>query len=543
MGGPASPFGWTGIRRERYTRWSGKLDGRRAIVRRMITEGVRFNVKTWPVILLLVLGWMFTVFFPVFFAALGGLSLEMDATDTWTGNQGARVSMHHVILNDTAAVYPLTGVNFTNATAFSTIDVPNDFDVFWNTSATGDGLAAWLTVASPSSFKGGATSVQVRARTGLREDNFYTRTNITPDPVLASKWYSYDMGFASASYEGTGGSAVAVRFTVANTGTLPDSYSITASPMALDWGISAYVNGAKVPVRTLEVTDQGGRGPGEPGGSIKVRYFQLDLGPGETARCEVRLATAADSARLNDVVLGVNSMQDPQVFGSYHVLVELTDTKKVDLTGDILYGQVASTQVFFALLLAAVVGSRMISTDLSEKSYNLYFARPLTKKDYLAGKFGTVGVILGLATVVPTLVTYSFLLLLSNISGSYVVDHLWVWGAIMGQGLVVVLTLGTLSLAFSSLTARRFYAAAAMVVIYLVTAIMGQIVMGAFNSDYGRLIGISDDLDVVGRTAFDVSGSPEWGFPWYYSLAVLAAIWAVCTFLVWYRVERTELSE
>ena len=108
---------------------------------------------------------------------------------------------------------------------------------------------------------------------------------------------------------------------------------------------------------------------------------------------------------------------------------------------------------------------------------------------------------------------------------------------------MIVLTLGTLSLAFSSLTARRFYAAAAMVVIYLVTAIMGQIVMGAFESKYGRLIGVSDNFDIVGRTAFDITGSTDWGFPWYYSLGVLAAIWAVCTFLVWYKVEKTELSE
>jgi ABC-2 type transport system permease protein len=185
----------------------------------------------------------------------------------------------------------------------------------------------------------------------------------------------------------------------------------------------------------------------------------------------------------------------------------------------------------------------MISTDLAEKSYNLYFARPLTKTDYLAGKFGTAGTILSLATVVPTLVVFGFLLLLSNISSAYVVDHLWVWGAILGQGLVIVLTFSTLSLAFSSMTARRFYAAAAMVVIYLVTAIMGQLVTGAFQSKYGRLIGIADNFDVTGRTAFGIAENLDLGFPWWYSLAALVAIWAVCAFLVWYKIERTELSE
>jgi ABC-type transport system involved in multi-copper enzyme maturation permease subunit len=298
-----------------------------------------------------------------------------------------------------------------------------------------------------------------------------------------------------------------------------------------------------VTLKTFSSVSQSGPGPFGAEGPLDVKYFQLDLSPGATAMCEVRFTTARDSARLNQVKLAIASQQDRFIGGSYNTLVSLSDNQKVDLTGDILYGQIVSLQVFFALLLAAVVGSRMISTDLWEKSYNLYFARPLTKTDYIVGKFGTVGVILGLATVLPALVTYSFLLLLSNISSAYVIDHLWVWGAIIGQGLVVVVTFSTMSLAFSSLTARRFYAAAAMVVIYLVTAIMGQIVTGAFESKYGRLIGISDNFDIVGRTGFGIADKLDLGFPWTYSLGVLAALWAVCTFLVWYKVERTELSE
>jgi ABC-type transport system involved in multi-copper enzyme maturation permease subunit len=540
----SSPFGWTGIKRERYTRWNGKLDGRKRIVQRMIQEGIRFNVKTWPVIILLVLAWMFTAFFPILFAAMGGLSLEADNIDTWNGTQSTSAGMHKSVTNDSVAEFQLRGAQFTNRTRFDVINVPLGWSAFVNTTGTGPGSNASLFVlpapnAKPMSY----AMVQVEATTGQRVDSFAALTTIAPDNFTASMGFSYALDFAAGTFESKAGATVGVRFNVTNTGTLPDGYNITVGQLALDWGISAYVNGTGVRVKTVEMTNQVERGPAGFGSSFKIRYFQLDLQPGETARCEVRFATNTDSARLNDINLGINSRQDQAVSGSYHALVKLTDTKKVDLTGEILYGQVMSLQVFFALLLAAVVGSRMISTDLSEKSYNLYFARPLTKRDYLAGKFGIVGAILSLATIVPTLVTYSFLLLLSDISGTYLVDHLWVWGAIIGNGLVIVLTLGTLSLAFSSLTARRFYAAAAMVVIYLVTAIMGQIVMGAFESKYGRLIGISDNFDVVGRNAFDIANNIDLSFPWYYSLAALAAIWAVCTFLVWYKVERTELSE
>jgi ABC-type transport system involved in multi-copper enzyme maturation permease subunit len=239
----------------------------------------------------------------------------------------------------------------------------------------------------------------------------------------------------------------------------------------------------------------------------------------------------------------VNSRTDPVVSGSYVTAIKLDGTKKMDLTGSIIYGNVMSIQTFFVLLLAAVVGSRMIATDLQEKSYNLYFARPLTKRDYIVGKFGTLSAILSLATIVPTLITYALLILLSKISDTYVVDHLWAWGAILGVGVVVVLTFTTMSLAFSSLTARRFYAAAALVVIYLVTTIMGTIVTQAFKSDYGRLMGINDNLSIVGNVAFNMESGLGLKFPWYYSMVILAVIWAVCTFIVMFKVERTELSE
>jgi ABC-type transport system involved in multi-copper enzyme maturation permease subunit len=537
----ASPFGWTGIKRERYTRWNGHLDSRRKITLRMVKEGVRFNIKTWPVILLLLLAWMITVFFPVFFAAMGGLPLEADIPDTWTGSQPANAIMHRTIMNYSAAEYPLVGSAVTGSTTYNISQVPSGWATRVDITGEDGRFLPVLTVVPPAdALPFTNATIQVKAVTGPREDNYLTFTMVAPAPELANISSSYDFAFANDTFHGKAGETSIVQFSVTNTGTLAEGFSITVTTKQTGWGLSAYVNGSRVPV-VLVSEDQISFGTYDF--VTIVHAFEVELRPGEAAPCELRISTTTQSPAANDIMIGIRSQDDRASGGSFHTGLMLTDTKKTDRIGSVLYDQVMSTQVWFALLLAAVVGSRMISTDLSEKSYNLYFARPLTKSDYLAGKFGTVGVILALVTIVPTLVTYGFILLLSNISTTYVVDHLWVWGAIVGQGLVVVLTFSTLSLAFSSLTARRFYAAAAMVVIYLVTTIMGQIVMGAFDSKYGRLIGISDDFDIVGRTAFNITGSTDWGFPWYYSLAALAAIWTVCTFLVWYKVERTELSE
>jgi len=398
-----------------------------------------------------------------------------------------------------------------------------------------------LTITPPADATPGSNAtIQVKAVTGSREDSYLTFTMIAPIPELANITSSYDFAFINDTFQGKAGETSSVRFQVTNTGTEPVEYNITVTTRQKDWSYVVIVNGTQVPVKLISKSQFGS---GTFQYVMEKRAFAFGQRPGETVLCDLRIGTTAQSPSANDIMITVQAAGDPASGGNFHTGLILSDNKKVDNIGSILYGQTLSLQVWFALLLAAVVGSRMISTDLAEKSYNLYFARPLTKTDYLFGKFGTTGTILSLATIVPTLVTFGLLLLLSDISSKYVVDNLWVWGAILGQGLAVVLTFSTLSLAFSSMTARRFYAAAAMVVIYLVTTIMGQLATGSFDSKYSRLIGMADNLDVTGRTAFGLGKDLGLGFPWWYSLAALAAIWAVCTVLVWYKIERTELSE
>ncbi len=540
----SSPFGWTGIKRERYTRWNGQFDGRQKITLRMVKEGVRFNIKTWPVIILLVLAWMFTVFLPVLFGAMGGMPLESENPSNWNGLHTTQARMHGTTTNLSAAEYPLPGVPFTNQTRFDYINMPDEWKAFVNASGGDQGARASLFVIPPQDAPPGTSEmVQLYATTGMRVDHFSALTTIAPSDIPALTNHSYAVDFLDDHISGRAGGKVSVKFNITNTGALPDECSITVRSPAKGWGVSAYVNGSKVPVKTLPAEPLNEDVPPEFTVFLRVSQIQLNLGPGERALCEVRFSTTTDSAKLTSCSLTIDSLQDRFITERHDFGVRLSDTQRMDRTSDVLNNPLISLQVIFALLLAAVVGSRMISTDLQEKSYNLYFARPLTKRDYLAGKFGIVSIILGLATVVPTLITFTFLLLLTSISSTYVVDHLWVWGAIIGQGLVVVLTFSTLSLAFSSLTARRFYAAAAMVVIYLVTTIIGQIVRGGFENKYGQLIGINENFDIIRRTAFSGGENIDWGFPWWYSLAALAAIWAACTFLVWYKIERTELSE
>jgi ABC-type transport system involved in multi-copper enzyme maturation permease subunit len=538
-----SPFGWTGIRREKYTRWKGKLDGRDKIVRRMITEGVRFNMKNLGVVALVVLAWLFSMLFPVLQAGMGGLPLEADNPSTFSGTESTAVSMHLNITNTSVAVYPLVGANLTYQTKFFTEKVPQGWSAAINVTPDGPMVRASLLVrppVNPAPFD--YAWINVSAETGGdrgRQDTFSTVTMVVPNPMMALDQSAYQLAFAKSEFSGKAGDSVDASFYINNTGTVTDSYEVTFRGMASHWKTEAYINGTKATVMTKEVGP-----PGMPREfRVKVSYIMVTVQPGSSALCALKFKTTADSPAATAINVGVKSGNDMMVSGEYVTSIVLKDTKKMDLTGAIFLNSVMGIMPFFALLLAAVVGSRMIATDLAEKSYNLYFARPLTKKDYIIGKFGTVSIILAMVTMVPSLICYALVLMLTSISNTYIIDHLWVWGAIIGYSLVMILTFGTMSLAFSSLTPRRFYAAAAVVVIYLVTAIVGQIASFAFNSDYGRLISLGDDMNLMGMVAFQQMADVTLKFPWYDALAVLAVLWFVCGFLVWYRVDRTELSE
>lgn len=540
MAPPLSPFGWTGIKNERYTRWNGRLDDRKKIITRMISESVRFNVKTAPVIILIVLSWVFSVLFPVLTAGMGGTQMEADTANTWDGTQAANVVMQQMITNDSQAVYPLEGAFFNNMTRFETINVPMGWAAYINATPDGAWVKANLVVISPhNAHPMDYAMVKVSAQTQRRVDSFTTVTSIAPNPLLAQQKKSYELEFALDTVTGKAGDKVKMEGQLINTGTSVDDYNFSIGGIPTKWSLVVLVNGTAIPVKTKIIQDNRISQSMWP----KLKYFVMSLGPGEKVPYVLEFSTRQDSAKATAINVQVNSRSDQNVAGSYYDIIQLTDTKKQDQTGTIMFDSVMVLETLWTLLLAAVIGSKMIATDLNEKSYNLYFARPMSKRDYLIGKFGTVGIILSLVTIVPNLITFSLLLLLTKISSTYFIDHLWVWGSIIGYGLVVVLTFSTLSLAFSSMTARRFYAAAALVVVYLVTAIMGQIATQVFSSDYSRLIGISDDLDVVGRIAFKVADNLGLKYSWFYSLAVLVVIWVVCTFLVWYKVERTEISE
>jgi ABC-type transport system involved in multi-copper enzyme maturation permease subunit len=130
-------------------------------------------------------------------------------------------------------------------------------------------------------------------------------------------------------------------------------------------------------------------------------------------------------------------------------------------------------EMFFIMLLVAVVGPGLISRDLRFNSLPLYFSRPLNRFDYFLGKLGVVGALVASVALVPAVFAY-FVGLCFSLDPSVLKDTWPVLAACVGYGLVVTASAGTLMLALSSLTRRSLYVGIAWAGLWIISGAVGS---------------------------------------------------------------------
>ena len=124
------------------------------------------------------------------------------------------------------------------------------------------------------------------------------------------------------------------------------------------------------------------------------------------------------------------------------------------------------SQSFLLIPIVAVIAPPMISQDFRSRAFLLYFSRPLTKVQYIAGKFATISVYLLFVTMFPALLLYFVGVLLSpDISVLYATWDL-IFRVILAS-LIIVIPCTALALMLSSLTTESRYASFAWFAVWI----------------------------------------------------------------------------
>jgi len=197
-------------------------------------------------------------------------------------------------------------------------------------------------------------------------------------------------------------------------------------------------------------------------------------------------------------------------------------------------------QAFLMVTLIGIVAPPLISQDLRTRAYLIYFARPISRLEYVAGKFGVVGFFLLSISAMPALLLYGVAVMLSP--SVDVVMSTWdlpIRILIASTFMLIPTTL--VALAFSSLTLESRYAGFAWFAMWIIghvtySALIAIPSMEAAQDDLvyspGWLILTSpyQVLGVVQSFAFGFSSDPSVVLPSFLMLFAVSIISLVVLF-------------
>ena len=195
------------------------------------------------------------------------------------------------------------------------------------------------------------------------------------------------------------------------------------------------------------------------------------------------------------------------------------------------------TVLFFATLIASVIGGGLIADDLDSMALTLYLSRPLTAADYLTAKAAILATLTGLVTILPLVLTPFLGALLGLFAWDVALEALGI-GVILGALFTAFFT--ALSLFLSSLTRRRAYAASALFAIVFGLFGTAQILASPGTVNEPALLYLSpwDDYLAVARAAFGAAGGP---IDWAPALAILVGVTVVAALATWMRMRAVEV--
>jgi hypothetical protein len=190
------------------------------------------------------------------------------------------------------------------------------------------------------------------------------------------------------------------------------------------------------------------------------------------------------------------------------------------------------------VMLMVLAGASLICDDLKFNSLQLYFSRPLRKRDYWLGKMATVSFFLLIVTLVPGLLFILFKIIFSG-SFKLLADYPWLPISVIGYSLLVTLFFSFYTLLVSSLSKNRRYVSILIFLIYIFSDVFFGIFYGIFHDSSFCLLSIKCNIQQVGAFLFRVN--PQYDVPWIYSFLVLAAICSLSGFVLKKKIRGVEV--
>jgi ABC-type transport system involved in multi-copper enzyme maturation permease subunit len=225
------------------------------------------------------------------------------------------------------------------------------------------------------------------------------------------------------------------------------------------------------------------------------------------------------------------------------------------------------TQIFCVMVVVAVVGPKLVSEDINSRALSLYFSRPLTRTDYIAGKLAVVGFWIASVSLVPAIALYCVSILFSPSLDTLLQTFVLVPKIVL-YSVILVFACGVPMLALSSLIPHPRFLGFAWAVFWVMSYVVYRVLSlvlfppfgpgaGSHEEDWTAVLSFSSNLDAIGFGIFDIGAlmkpvaeySPNarllldqlaYGHHWGWSLLIVLVLSAVSLAVIYRRIRAPE---
>ena len=177
--------------------------------------------------------------------------------------------------------------------------------------------------------------------------------------------------------------------------------------------------------------------------------------------------------------------------------------------------------LFMIIIVLVFAAAGLVADDLKHSSLQLYFSRPLTKKDYLLGKLSVIAFFVLVLTAVPWLVLVVFKLIFAG-NLKFLAAYPWLPLSILAYAALLAVFFGFYFLLLSASSRNARYVAILVFTTYNFSDVLSGNLTGIFRTPYMGLFSLRANIQQAGSFLF--GAKPPLAVPAGWSFAVLGAI-------------------
>ncbi len=230
------------------------------------------------------------------------------------------------------------------------------------------------------------------------------------------------------------------------------------------------------------------------------------------------------------ILLGTYLNHNTTLLGLVHLPTPLIDDYSKFLRG---YTQI---QTGLAMLLTCFIAPALVSPDLAHNALPLYLCRPITRTEYVLGKFLVIAWVLSLITWIPGLILFSVEASLSGASWAW--HHLYLAGAVFGGSLAYILVLSMVGLALSAWVKWKPVAGALVLGVFMFSGGIAAALAAILRSTSALQLDVSYNLYTLSLALFHTPAPERSTFA---ALVQLSAVLAFCAWLLFKKIRALEV--